>query len=197
MIDPPHGMLRMKLNPITCILQITLNSALFTACGGSSGAHPSAPPGVTEAQVTVTSNAFTEGGTVPIDFTCDGKDSSPEISWSSPPPGTKSIAIVIDDPDAPGGTFTHFLAYGISPDVHELKAAADLSTIARVGKNDFGAVRYNGPCPPKQEAHLYRFQIFALDVSVNLAEAASRADVDAAMSGHVLGRGMLTAQFGH
>jgi Raf kinase inhibitor-like YbhB/YbcL family protein len=197
MTDRPREMLHMTLEPLACILQITPILALFAACGGGSGAHPSAPAGVTEAQVTVTSNAFTEGGTVPIDFTCDGKDSSPEISWSSPPPGTKSITIVVDDPDAPGGTFTHFLAYGISPDVHELKAGADLSTLARIGKNDFGAVRYNGPCPPKQEAHLYRFQIFALDVALNLAEAAPRADVDAAMSGHVLGRGMLTAQFGH
>jgi len=190
-------MLRMKPDPFACILQITLLLAEFTACGGSSGAHPSAPAGVTEAQITVTSTAFSENGTVPIDNTCDGKDMSPEISWSSPPAGAKSIVIVIDDPDAPGGTFTHFLVYGISPDTHELKAAADLSTTARVGKNDFGAVRYNGPCPPKQEEHLYRFQIFALDVPVNLAEAAPRADVDAAMSGHVLGRGMLTAQFGH
>lgn len=187
----------MARNRITCILQITALLAEFAACGGGGGAHPSAPAGVTESPITVTSNAFSENGTVPIDDTCDGKDSSPEISWSSPPTGTKSIVVVLDDPDAPGGTFTHFLAYGISPDVHELKAAADLSAIARVGKNDFGAVRYNGPCPPKQEEHLYRFQIFALDVPMNLQEAAPRADVDAAMSGHVLGRGMLTAQFGH
>jgi Raf kinase inhibitor-like YbhB/YbcL family protein len=180
-----------------CILQITLISALFTACGGSSGAHPSAPAGVTESQITVTSNTFSEGGTVPIDATCDGKDSSPEISWSSPPAETKSVVVIVDDPDAPGATFTHFIAYGISADVHELKAGADLSAIARVGRNDFGALRYNGPCPPKREEHSYRFQIFALDAPVNLQEGAARAEVDAAMNGHVLGRGTLTALFGH
>lgn len=187
----------MKHDHVVCILQITLISALFAACGGSSGAHPSAPAGVTESQITVTSNAFSEGGTVPVDDTCDGKDSSPEISWSSPPAGTKSIVVIVDDPDAPGGTFTHFLAYGISTDTHELKAAADLSAIARIGRNGFDAVRYNGPCPPKGEEHSYRFQIFALDAPVNLQEGAPRAEVDAAMSGHVLGSGMLTADFGH
>ena len=187
----------MKHDRIACILQILFILPEFAACGGSSGAHPSSPAGVTESQITVTSNAFGEGGNVPIDATCDGKDAAPEISWSAPPADTKSIVLIVDDPDAPGGTFTHFLAYGISADVHELKVGVDLSAVARIGRNDFGALRYNGPCPPKREEHLYRFQIFALDAPVNLQEGAARAEVDAAMSGHVLGRGMLTGLFGH
>ncbi|MEO7113611.1 MAG: YbhB/YbcL family Raf kinase inhibitor-like protein [Polyangiaceae bacterium] len=183
---------------IVCILQITLVLAEFTACGGGGGGNPSSPVGVAETPVTVTSTAFSERGTVPIDNTCDGKDTSPEISWSAPPSGTKSLVLVIDDPDAPGGTFTHFLAYGIPADVHELKAAVDLSALgARAGQNDFGGVRYNGPCPPKGEEHSYRFQVFALDVPPTLPEAAVRKDVDAAMSGHVLGRGLLNGVFGH
>ncbi|MEO8878353.1 MAG: YbhB/YbcL family Raf kinase inhibitor-like protein [Polyangiaceae bacterium] len=159
--------------------------------------EPQAPNGAAVSSITVTS-AFSEGGSVPIDFTCDGKDAQPAISWSAPPGGTQSLAVIVDDPDAPSGTFTHFLIYGIAANAHQLKGGSDAPAPgALVGKNDFGAVRYNGPCPPKGEEHRYRFQIFALDAAVKLPEAATRSELDTAMNGHVLGHGTLTAYFGH
>ena len=165
-------------------------------CHGG-GVEASAPPGVTMESITVTSQQFSENGPIAVDYSCDGKDTIPSLAWSSPPAATKSITVVVDDPDAPGGTFTHFIAYAIPPDIHELKAGADPGPPARIGKNDFGAVRYNGPCPPHGEEHRYRFQVYALDVALGIPEAAGRSDVDSAMSGHVLAKGVLTGVFGH
>jgi len=186
----------MRRRSTACIIHLSIASLVFAACGGGS-AELRSPAGVTVTPITMTS-AFSEGGNLPIDYTCDGRDVLPSLAWSSPPEGTKSLAVMIDDPDAPGTTFTHFLAYGIGAQTHELRGGADPTPEGvRIGKNDFGAVRYNGPCPPKGEEHRYRFQIFALDVPVILEEAASRSDLESAMNGHVLGRGTLTANFGH
>lgn len=183
-----------------CILHLFISAALagsIVACRGA-GVEPSAPPGVTMESITVTSRELAENGPIAVDHSCDGKDTMPELTWSSPPAATKSLVVIVDDPDAPGGTFTHFLAYGISPDVHELKAAADPPAPgARVGKNDFGSVRWNGPCPPQGEEHRYRFQVYALDVMLPTPEGASRSDVAGAMAQHVLAQGTLTALFGH
>ncbi|MGH7283774.1 MAG: YbhB/YbcL family Raf kinase inhibitor-like protein [Polyangiaceae bacterium] len=165
-------------------------------CRGT-GVEPSAPPGVAMESITVTSGQFSENAAIAVDYSCDGKDMMPSIAWSSPPPATKSIAVIIDDPDAPGGTFTHFIAYGIAPDTHELKAGAEPGPPVRIGKNDFGSVRYNGPCPPQGEEHRYRFQVYALDVALTNPEGLGRSDVDSAMSGHVLAEGTLTGLFGH
>ena len=165
-------------------------------CRGA-GVEPTAPPGVTMESITVTSREFSENAAIAVDHSCDGKDTIPPITWSSPPAATKSIAIIVDDPDAPGGTFTHFIAYAIAPDTHEIKSGAEPGPPARIGKNDFGAVRYNGPCPPQGEEHRYRFQVYALDVALAIPEGAGRSDLDAAMSGHVLAKGVLTGIFGH
>ena len=165
-------------------------------CRGA-GVEPSAPPGVTMESLTVTSGEFSENAAIAVDHSCDGKDTIPSITWSSPPAATKSIAIIVDDPDAPGGTFTHFMAYGIAPDTHGIKSGAELGPPARIGKNDFGAVRYNGPCPPRGEEHRYRFQVFALDAALATPEGVGRSELDAAMSGHVLAKGTLTGIFGH
>lgn len=176
-------------------LSMCLISAAI-ACKSAGG--PSAPPGVTTASITVTSTSFPSGGTIPVDFTCDGKDQEPALAWSAVPEATKSLAIVIDDPDAPSGTFTHLIAFNGKADAHAVAEGADPSTIgATLGQNDFGSPGYRGPCPPKGQLHHYRFSVYALDATLSLFPPTSRAQLDAALSGHVLGQGTLTGTFAH
>jgi Raf kinase inhibitor-like YbhB/YbcL family protein len=171
-------------------------ASLAAACAPERGPAPSSPSGVTPSSITVTSRSFASGGTIPVDYSCDGKDVSPQLTWSAPPQGTKALVIVVDDPDAPSGTFTHWLVIDLGADALTLAEGVDPSTLgAKVGANDFHNVRYNGPCPPKGEQHRYQFTVFASDAPLPLNEGATRADVDAALSGHVLGSGTLTALF--
>jgi len=152
------------------------------------------------ASITVTSRAFTEGARLPVDHTCDGSDVMPELTFSSPPDATKSLVLYVEDPDASSGTFTHMMAFNLSSELRKLPSAADLTAgggAARFGLNDFGAPRYSGPCPPKGEGHRYRFRVVAVDTVLKLEEGATRAQVDEAIDGHILGEGTLTGQFGH
>jgi len=167
------------------------------ACRGA-GPGPSPPEGATVASITVTSKTFPSGGAIPVDFTCDGKNLPPELTWSAPPEGTASLAIVIDDPDAPGGVFTHFVAVNLSPDLRSLKEGFDAQAIgAKIGRNDFDHASYDGPCPPRGELHRYRFRVLALNRALGIADGAARGAVDAAMNGRLLGEGTLVGTFGH
>ena len=159
---------------------------------------PSTPPGVTEASMTVTSSAFTSNGQIPVDYSCDGADRSPALTWSSPPEGTKSIAIILDDPDAPGGTFTHWIAFNLPPDARTLAEGVDPTTVgARLGENDFQSVGYRGPCPPKRELHRYFFHVYALDAQLDARDGVNREGIGAAMNRHLLGEGALVGTFSH
>lgn len=161
---------------------------------------PRVAPGVQLATITVTSPTIADGGQIPIDHTCDGKDLIPELVLSSPPEGTRSLVLLVDDPDAPGGVFTHLIAFNLSPDVRKIPSEPELSALGpdvRTGTNDFHAVRYSGPCPPKGEQHRYRFRILALDTMLKLDEASTKSQLDRAIDAHVLGEGILTAAFGH
>ena len=170
---------------------------LLAACA-SSGPRPSAPPGVTAASITLTSKSFPTNGTIPVDYTCDGKDSSPQLTWSSPPQGTKAFVVVLEDLDAPSGGFTHWLLWNIQPDVLALPEALDAAKLgAKLGMNDLKSVRYAGPCPPHGEMHRYVFHVYATNEMLDLSEGANREAVDTALSGKVLGDGTLTATFGH
>ena len=170
----------------------------LAACHDPTAPGPSAPPGVQAASITVTSKSFATGAEIPVDYTCDGKDGSPQLTWSAPPDKTKAITIVVDDPDAPSGTFTHWIVIDLPPETLSLAEGIDPSTLgAKVGANDFHNVRYNGPCPPHGEQHRYQFTVYATDVVLPLSESATRADVDQALSSHVLGAGTLTALFSH
>jgi len=169
------------------------------ACG-SPQVLPRLAPGVQMSSITVTSPMFSEGGQVPIDQSCDGKDIVPELVVSSPPDNTKSLLLLVDDPDSASGAFTHLIAFNIPPDTRKIPSTPDLSSLGdqiRIGTNDFHAVRYSGPCPPKGEQHRYRFRIIALDTTLKLPDGASRADLDVAIDQHVLAEGILTANFGH
>jgi Raf kinase inhibitor-like YbhB/YbcL family protein len=144
----------------------------------------------------VTSRSFPPNGTIPIDQTCDGKDVSPQLTWSAPPPGTQSLALEVSDPDT-SKNFTHWLVFNIPPDVTQIAEGAELASVhGTIGVNDFPDTRYGGPCPPKGEVHRYVFQLYALNATLPLHEGAGRAAVDAAMAGHVLGFGKVTGTFG-
>jgi len=145
------------------------------------------------------SSAFSAGGMIPREHTCDGADRSPPLSWTEPPAGTKSLVLIMHDPDAPRGDFTHWVLYNLPAQTRQLDAGlpgdAQLPNGARQGRTDFGRTGYGGPCPPPGPAHRYLFQLSALDTMLDLAPGASRAQVEAAMRGHVLAQGELMGRY--
>ncbi len=137
----------------------------------------------------LTSAAFSPGGRIPARYTCEGEDVSPPLAWSDPPPGTQSLALIVDDPDAPGRTFTHWLAWGIDLAARGLEEG---ERPPREGRNDFGAPGYRGPCPPPGHGpHRYRFRLLALDTALDLPAGGGRRDLERAVEGHVLGQAEL------
>lgn len=174
---------------IACVLLI----AGTWGCGSGGGPAVSAPSeGV--ARIDVTSPAFADGEPIPVEHTCDGADTFPALSWSAPPDGTTSQAMVVDDPDAPDGTFTHWLIAGLAADQQAIDSDAPQGAVA--GENGFGTTTWRGPCPPPgDDAHRYRFTIVALDTQLNLDEGFAPTDLAEAMSGHIIGQGTLTGTF--
>ncbi len=133
----------------------------------------------------VESPAFSNGEKIPQKYTCEGKDISPELRWEGAPPGVKSFVLIVDDPDAPRGTFTHWVLFDIPAAESGL---IEGSKQGKPGRNDFGKLGYGGPCPPKGHGvHRYFFKLYALDIpSLGLKEGVSKAEVEAAMKGHIL-----------
>jgi Raf kinase inhibitor-like YbhB/YbcL family protein len=169
----------------------------MTACK-SGGGESLSPPGVTMDSLTVTSRSFSSNGEIPVDYTCDGANRSPQLTWSAPPPGTKSFAVVVEDPDAPSGAFTQWIVYNISADARALPEAVDPTTVGGAsGLNDFKRPGYGGPCPPQLEIHHYAFRVFALNSQLGEGPELDRDAIDAAMSGHVLAAGTLVGSFSH
>ena len=143
----------------------------------------------------LTSSAFAAGGTIPRRHSCDGEDRSPPLSWTAPPSGSRSLALILDDPDAPGGRFVHWLAWGIGPDAGGL---AEGEAAPREGRNDFGTVGYRGPCPPEgDKPHRYIFTVFAVKVDkLPLDAKAPGAMVGFYLSGQSLGKASFEATYG-
>ncbi len=188
-------------------LVCSATSLLFLACS-----RPESRPNAADndsvaaipqpASFKLTSSALRAGDSIPVQFTCDGANQSPPLSWAGAPPGTKSFALVVDDPDAPGGTFVHWVIYnvpatadslppGIASGVHVPELGE-----ARQAENGFNkALGYGGPCPPKGPAHDYHFRLFALDRVLDVKAPASRDDVVEAMQGHEVGHTQLVAPY--
>ena len=149
--------------------------------------------------LSVSSLAFREGESIPAKYTCQGQDVSPPLAWSEPPVGTQPFALIVDDPDAPGGTFTHWVLFNLPANTRELPEGVDvggqLGSVALQGKNDFGRTGYRGPCPPPGAPHHYQFTLYALDQSLDLRPGASKKQVLQAMQGHVLARGQCTGTY--
>lgn len=148
--------------------------------------------------IQITSSVFKEGEPIPSKYTCDGEDISPPLKWSSLPEGTKSLALISDDPDAPVGTWVHWVIYNIPPTVTELEEGIptdkELPSGAKQGMNDFKKIGYGGPCPPSG-THRYFFKLYALDSELNLEPRATKKDVLKAMEGHILEMGQLMGTY--
>jgi Raf kinase inhibitor-like YbhB/YbcL family protein len=143
----------------------------------------------------LTSTSF-QGERIPARFTCNGAGLSPQLAWSAPPVGTASLALIVTDPDAPGGSFVHWVLYDLPAGTLALaEGLPQLPEGARQGRNDFGDLGYGGPCPPHGPAHHYHFTLYALDKKLNLPAGATRAQVEAAMQGHILASGELIGLF--
>jgi hypothetical protein len=148
------------------------------------------------ARITLASTAFDGGASIPARYTCDGLDVSPPLAWGAGPPGTVSYALVMDDPDAPAGTWVHWVAWNLA----RTELAEDLAREARLpdgtcqGKNSWGRVGYGGPCPPAGE-HRYFFRVYALDRRLDLAPSTDADDLRAALRGHVLAEGELHGRY--
>ena len=140
----------------------------------------------------VTSTAFTEGGNIPSKFTCDGSDTSPPLKVEGAPAEAKALLLVVDDPDAPSGLFTHWLVWNFDPKSGSIPEGS--APGGTEGKNDFGKTGYGGPCPPSG-SHRYYFRVYALDQPLNLKSGARRKEVDAAMKGHVIAQGELMGRY--
>jgi Raf kinase inhibitor-like YbhB/YbcL family protein len=150
--------------------------------------------------IELTTNAFREGETIPKPYTADGKDVSPPLQWGEPPAGTKSFALICDDPDAPRGIWVHWVVYHLPAALRKLDEGVptqpDLPNGGKQGKNDFGKIGYGGPAPPKGKPHRYLFKLYALDASLDLPPGATKEQLVKAMAGHVLGEGQLMGTYG-
>jgi Raf kinase inhibitor-like YbhB/YbcL family protein len=154
-------------------------------------------------QLVVKSAAFSSGAAIPKANSCDGVDKSPAIQIDSEiPAGTQSLALIVDDPDAPNGRFVHWVLWNLSPRIRSIpegieREALKLPDGSMQGKNDFGNVGWNGPCPPPGKLHHYRFKVYALDGKLTLPARSSAGDVERAIKGHITAEGTLIGTFQH
>ena len=144
-------------------------------------------------ELTITSPAFVEGGAIPLRYTCDGKDINPPLAFGVAPAGARSLALIVDDPDAPVGTWVHWVVWNIPHDVREI-VEGSLPAGAKQGLNDWKRNSYGGPCPPSG-THRYYFKIYALDKILDISPSADKAALEKAMHGHILAQGQLMGTY--
>lgn len=161
----------------------------LTACGGGT---PSLPEEASQTSIQVTSAAFEDGATIPVKYTCDGQDRSPPLAWSGTPEGTQSLVLISDDPDAPVGTWVHWVLFDLPKDTNSLPEG--VQDVGTDGNNSWRRPGYGGPCPPSG-THRYFFKLYALDTVLNLEAGASKEDVEKAMQGHILAQGELMGKY--
>jgi hypothetical protein len=195
---PPAGLLR-SAGVVLALAAFALTLFGFAACGAGEDPTGVPPQDAPLGSLPLFSESLTEGGPVPVQLTCDGADISPHLRWGEPPPETKSLAVVMDDPDAPRGVFYHWLVFDIPGNVRAIPAGAPktdrLDNGAAQGRNDFGSIGYRGPCPPKGSPHEYRVFVYALDKELKLAPGVKAPEMLAAMRGHVQAVGKLSASY--
>jgi Raf kinase inhibitor-like YbhB/YbcL family protein len=171
---------------------------LLASCAGKNA--DTAPTGkAVKMSIQVTSSAFKEGGSIPSKYTCDGQNVSPPLAWNTIPDGTKSIALIVDDPDAPRGDWVHWVVYDLPPSLRELPenvraSESILGNGGRQGTNDFGKIGYGGPSPPSG-THRYFFKVYALDADLRMNPGATKAQLLKAMEGHILAQGQLMGRY--
>ncbi|MEA3186436.1 MAG: hypothetical protein QOD99_266 [Chthoniobacter sp.] len=146
-----------------------------------------------ESVMKITSPDFGDGGNIPKRFTCDDQNVNPTLQITGAPAAAKSLALIVDDPDAPGGTFTHWLLWNLPAKLEEIIAASTPNGAVQ-GSNGFGKKSYGGPCPPSGQ-HRYYFRLYALDIPVSLAAGASRKDLEKTMEGHILNQAVIMGKY--
>lgn len=195
----PRLWIAMIMSPAIRAGRVILNgTAVVLVLVGLAGAAE--PPVKKEKQtMKLTSSAFAEGQPIPAQFTGDGADVSPPLRWSDAPPGARAFALICDDPDAPAGTWVHWVLYGLPATITELAQAVPASETlpngARQGLNDFRRVGYGGPSPPPGKPHRYFFRVYALDAEPPLKPRATKAELLKAMQNHILAEGTLMGTY--
>ena len=185
--------------PLRCIHRSGEVALLFTLCATACFSEPPAPPGFAPLQLT--SSSFS--GAIPERYaSCNGRPGiSPALSWSAPPAATRTFALIVTDPDAPFGTFVHWLVWNLPPTARSLPEAIpaqpQLPGGALQGSNSYGNIGYVGPCPPGRSAHRYLFDLYALDTAISLAPGAQKKQLLEAMQGHILATGRLIGRYPH
>lgn len=181
----------------TSYLLILVTFVVLCSSPGEVHANPETLGGKKMA-LEIKSPAFEQGGMIPKLYTCDGKDVSPPLTWSAVPAGTKSLALICDDPDAPMGTWVHWVLFNIPSGMKALPenmpSHKELETGARQGINDSRKVGYGGPCPPSG-THRYYFKLYALDTEINLEPGITKAQLLKAMEGHIVAEGQLMGRY--
>jgi len=162
---------------------------------------PTLPPeGKPILNIAITSTAFSENESIPRKYTCDGEDISPPLDWSGIPNNTQSLVLITDDPDAPVGTWVHWVIFNIPASLKGLPEgiAKDevVGGVGTQGKNDWRKIGYNGPCPPKGKPHRYFFKLYALDITLDLTAGARKSEVEKAMKDHILAQGQSIGTYG-
>ena len=184
---------------ILLLLALLLAAPFLAGCRHNDPPEPAAAPGAAAHAALTLSSSSLEEGRIPKELTCDGSDQSPSLAWSAPPAETRSLVLTETDPDARGGTFTHWLLYNLPANTNGLPASVpkreQLADGSLQGRNDFGNIGYGGSCPPHGSTHRYFFDLFALDTNLNVPAGATRAQVEDAMNTHVLARGKLVARY--
>ena len=177
------------------MLPVSVIMSVLLACGSMG----SGTKGDDTMSFTMKSASFDHEGDIPKKHTCDGADVSPALSWSDPPAGAQSFCLIMDDPDAPAGTWVHWVLYNIPAATRELMENVakkpELKDGSRQGRNDFRRPGYGGPCPPRGGPHRYFFKLVALDARLNLPSGATKADIEKAIKGHVLAQAELMGRY--
>jgi Raf kinase inhibitor-like YbhB/YbcL family protein len=173
---------------------------ILAACSAGGGVDPAqmaGEEGVTMA-IEFSSSAFEDGAAIPKKYSCDGEDISPALSWDNLPAGTESLALIMDDPDAPRGTWVHWVVYDIPPEsagfLENISATGDAPGGGKQGNNSWKRIGYGGPCPPGG-THRYFFKLYALDTVLGIEMGATKEELLKAMEGHVLDQGQLMGTF--
>lgn len=182
---------------IACIL-LVLSLHLSHNTSGRAAAQ-TADKGASSMGFTIQSSDFANGADIPRAYSCDGEDRSPALAWSGAPAGTKTFALIADDPDAPVGTWVHWVIFNIPAKTQSLSAGVEkkdqLADGAKQGKNDFRKIGYGGPCPPPGKPHRYFFKLYALGSELSLQAGATKSDLEQAMAGHILGKAELMGRY--
>ncbi len=171
-----------------------LGLAALLMLAGCQGNTTPAAAGGNEMTITITSTAFKEGDKIPRLYTCDDQNVSLPLSWTNVPTGTVSLALIMDDPDAPSGTWVHWVLFNLPADTSSLAQGTEGG--GTQGKNDFNKLGYGGPCPPRGSTHRYFIKLYALDRVLELKAGASKAQVEKVMQGHIVAQGQLMGRYG-